>query len=675
MTHGYPHRRWLLGAVTVSLVVSLVCFAVAAAGSPFFAAQISDAEIYDTLGRRVLEGDLGHPDFAYHTQLYPLVVGAVYRLAGRPFAAGVYALQIVLGALTVACTFAIGRRLRDARVGLVAALAVALYAPLVSHQTKLLPTVLATSLATAALWACLRVQRRRDALLAGALLGLSGLARPELLPLAAVALALEWRARGRATALVLGAGVLLVLAPIALRNASIGAGPRVTSGQAAATFAAGNARDARGLYGVVAGFSGAIVDERRELLRLGRNGAGHAVGEAEAAAILWRRSLAELVAEPAPAARGGAWKLARLVSGQEPLQDLDLSLERETLWPIGWLPASFSVALALGALGLGLRRSSDASATPPLLLAFLGCIAVALVVFFVTSRHRAPAFPVVALLGAAGLLRVLEERRWVALGGALGAGLALHLVPPEEAEIRAGRRLVAWTNVALGWSRQGQPERARAALAAALQLRPGAYLPTVRLAELSPAPEAERLLRAAMATQPERAQAPLALASLLERDRPAEASALVAAVRVRHPTSVAAELAEARLSGSLEPLRALAAREPEDLAVQRALADALVAAAPAEARVLHATLARERPADGALCHRLGLLGERLGDRADAERWYRRALRQAAPAPGSAYNLALLLLERGDRDGARPYLRAARRAGHKIDARLEALAQD
>ena len=673
MIPGDPHRRWLLCAVVVGLVVSCGWFAVAAAASPFFAAQISDAEIYDTLGRRVLEGDLRHPDFAYHTQLYPLLVGAVYRLAGRPLAAGVYALQVVLGAITVACTFAIGRRLWDARVGLVAALAVALYAPLVSHQTKLLPTVPAAALAAAALWACLRVQDRRGALLAGMLLGLAGLVRPELLPLSVIALALEWRARGLTTALVLGAGVLLVLAPIALRNASIGAGPRVTSGQAAATFAAGNAPASRGLYGAVAGLSGAIVDERRELLRLGRLAAGHPVGEGEAAGILWRRSLGELAAEPAVAARGFAWKLARLVSGQELLQDFDLALERETLWPIAWLPASFSVALALGVLGLRRRRSQGA--TPALLFAFVGCIAATLLVFFVTSRHRAPAFPAVALLGAAGLVRLLEARRWLTLGGALGAGVALHVVPLEDPTALAGLRVVGWTNVALAWSRQGEPERARAALAAALQIRKGAYLPTVRLAELSPPAEAERLLRHAMTTQPERSQAPLALAALLGRDRPAEAATLVTGVRARHPASVAAELAEARLGGAASALRLLAAQEPEDLAVQRALADALFATVPTDARAIYSSLARERPADGALCHRLGLLAERLGDRADAERWYRRAVRQAPPAAGSAYNLALLLLERGDPEGARPHLRAARRAGHRIDARLKALAED
>ncbi len=671
-------RRGLAVAVAVGLAVSLLSMLEAARCSPFFSAQISDAEIYDTLGRRVLEGDLGHPDFAYHTQLYPLVVGAVYRLADRPFAPGVYALQVVLGALTVGLTFAIGRKLWDARVALVAALAVALYAPLVSQQTKLLPTVPAATLVTAALWACLRVSGPRGALFAGILLGLLGLMRPELLPLAAVALALEWRARGSRTALALAGGVLAMMAPIALRNAWIGVGPRVTSGQAAATFAAGNGPQARGLYGAVPGLSGAIVDERRELLRLGRIAVGHPVSDTEAAATLWRRSLSELAAHPAIAARAVAWKAARLISGQEPLQDFDPAIERATVVSLAWLPSSFSVALALAALGLWPGRGGSRPCAV-LLWAFLAFLGAALLVFFVTSRHRAPAFPVVALLGAAGLVRSLDERRWLALAGALAIGGTLHWFPREDASVLAARSVVGWTNVALAWARQGEPARARMALEAALQIRKDAYLPTVRLAELAPsAGDAERLLRAALSTNPARTQAPLALAQRLRADRPAEAARLVADVRARHPGSVAAELAELRFSpapAAADRLRALATREPEDLEVLRALADALATSAPAEARTRTLELARERPADGTLCHRLGLLAEQQGDRAEAERWYRRAIRQARPAAGSAYNLALLLLERGDRKGARPLLRAARQAGFPIDRRLAGLAAE
>ena len=675
MKDGLGAARGLALAVATALLVSIACFLSAAHGSPFFGAQISDAEVYDTLGRRLLEGDLRHPDFAYHTQLYPLLVGAVYRLAGRAFAPGVFALQVGLGAVTVALTFFIGRRLWDARVGLCAALAVALYAPLVAHQTKLLPTVPATAAAMAALWACLRCEGPRGALLAGALLALAGLVRPELLPFALVALALEWRARGRRSALALATGLLALLAPIALRNGAIGAGPRVTSGQAAATFAAANAPGAHGLYGAVAGLSGAVVDERREVQRLARLALGGPTTDAEAAAYLWRRSLGELTTHPGAFAAGVAWKAARLVSGQEPLQDFDLALERAALAPLGWLPASFSVALALSVLGLGRARPRTGGA---LLWTFAGCLGAALLVFFVTARHRAPAFPIVALFGAAGLLQAIDARRWLPLGGALAAGLALHALPFEDPPIRTERAVVGWTNVALGWSRQGQPARARAALRSALDIRKDAYIPAVRLVELLPPAEAERLLRAAMASHPARTQAPLALAWLVRAERPAEAAQLVASVRARHPASVVAELAEIRLApADVRParLRALLAREPEDLDVLAALADALVSVAPAEARAHYARLARERPADGALCHRLGLLAEQLHDRADAARWYGRALRQAPPAAGSAYNLALLLLEKGDRQGARPLLRQARVAGFPVDPRLADLARD
>ncbi|HLY38877.1 MAG TPA: GlcNAc transferase, partial [Candidatus Binatia bacterium] len=177
-------------------------------GSPWFDHLVVDPEYYDAWARRIAAGDwLGERAF-YMDPLYPYVLGALYRLCGRDLLLA-RLLNVALAAGTIALVARIGRRVGGARTGILAAFALALYAPDIFYVGEVDKTTLSIFLTAAAL--ALTLGRAHFA--AGATLGAAALTRANLLVTAPV-LALAGRRR---TALFV-AGLACVLVPVAWRN-------------------------------------------------------------------------------------------------------------------------------------------------------------------------------------------------------------------------------------------------------------------------------------------------------------------------------------------------------------------------------------------------------------------------------------------------------------------------
>lgn len=160
----------------------------------------------------------------------PLFVAGIYEVSGGVHEQLVRLLLAAIGTLAVLFAYLIGRRLSGVAAGLIAAAAVAIYPALLEYQGMLMSEPLAATLLSGAVlttfWA--REQRRRAAwLMPGALLGALALVRPEYLGVAlllglvvfAAGLRDDWR-RSLASAAILLVGVVLVVAPWTIRNAS-----------------------------------------------------------------------------------------------------------------------------------------------------------------------------------------------------------------------------------------------------------------------------------------------------------------------------------------------------------------------------------------------------------------------------------------------------------------------
>jgi 4-amino-4-deoxy-L-arabinose transferase-like glycosyltransferase len=193
---------------------------------------VLDAEDFSRLGARLAAGvgfgisryAPGGGPTAYRPPLYPLFLGAVYRIAGVNFTSARLA-QAVLGTITVALIGAVAFRLWGARVSMVALLLAAVYPPLITSTAVLLSEGLGVLFEMAAVAAILEYRRSHGPawlIAAGAAVGAATLTRPNylvlLLPLAMLAWSSTSKRRRVLAAVAVAVTTVLVIAPWTTRN-------------------------------------------------------------------------------------------------------------------------------------------------------------------------------------------------------------------------------------------------------------------------------------------------------------------------------------------------------------------------------------------------------------------------------------------------------------------------
>ena len=350
-------------------------------------------------------------------------------------------LQALIGALTCLLVWRLGCRTLSAPIGLAAALAAALWGPLVLFGGELLPAALAVPLDLAALLLLLQAAeasspsvRARRALVAGAVMGVAALCVANILAFVPVAAAWLWR-RGDAAAprrwlapgiVVLGAA--LAVAPVTARNLVIGHDLVLISSNAGVNAFIGNNPDYDRTLEIQPG------PDWLELVSRPRQEAGAVTPSGQSRWFLGR-ALEFAVTEPADWLRLTGRKAYRFVHGAEPGRNLDLyhartwsGLLSALLWSRG-LAFPMGLAMPLAVLGvlLGWRGARFRCPEARLLLWFAAVYAGTVIAFFPASRYRLPVVPVLLLLAALGAWELAARMRLGWRQAALPVGVLLAL--------------------------------------------------------------------------------------------------------------------------------------------------------------------------------------------------------------------------------------------------------
>ena len=213
--------------LAVSIVVAAAVLVRVLAGGAFTAPdRFPDSADYITTAENILAGKgpmLNEHTVANRGPGYSYFLAGVFALGGGFAAAS--AVQALLGGLTCAAVFLIGRRLFGGRVGLAAAAITALDPVLTYFSGLVLGETLFAFLLAAGMLCMLYTERGNVAWAAagGALMGLASLVRPSLvlmLPLLCVVwLLLRWRKpHSLRTAVIVCAVAFAVMLPWAARN-------------------------------------------------------------------------------------------------------------------------------------------------------------------------------------------------------------------------------------------------------------------------------------------------------------------------------------------------------------------------------------------------------------------------------------------------------------------------
>ncbi len=399
---------------------------------------VSDMETFQRWAIRIVEGDwLGRGEFhPYHPwqrsiapeptwldwygprvfhqdPLYAYSVALVYLIAPRK-PSSVFALQILLGALTAAGVCVLAGLLAGRRAALAAGLLAALYGPFLFYESLLLRDTLLVSLTTAfliSMEAARRQSSHRLWVLTGVLAGAVYLTKPNIaafLPLLAAWMILgagilhRWRMVG-----ALAAGFLLSLSPAVARNVAVGAPPWKTTTRGAIEFINGNNPYHPGI-GWFDGDDERVAAYARETLHRTR---ARLLPTVAAVVGTWRGRIGGLVALQIK-------KLGYLLAPFEMPNNASYSYFRLNSPVLRLGLPTFYVISPLAALGL-LLTARDWRRLLPHYLFLLAGVALT-VAFYVIARFRIPLLPLLLVFagaGAAGVVETIARRRWLPLAG------------------------------------------------------------------------------------------------------------------------------------------------------------------------------------------------------------------------------------------------------------------
>lgn len=440
--------------------------------APFFPLLMGDAQSYHTWAQGLAAGDWVGSDVFYQAPLYPYVLGVIYSVFGEgPMVVRVC--QAVLGSL--ACVFLAfaGWRFFSKRVGLIAGVLLACYAPSIFFDGIVQKSVLDAfflCLALALLSGLTREPARRwPWLWVGVTVGFLVLTRENALVFVFPILAwLLWSQRHLARerfvlAAFLLAGLAAVLLPVAARNLAVSGEFYLTTSQFGPNFYIGNNANASGIYQPLRPGRGDPRFERQDATSIAEQESGRTLSPSEVSRYWTRRTLTYISSQPLDWLRlmGRkvllAWNAGEVADTEDQLSYADRSFLLRifgNVWHFGVL-----APLALVGVWATWPRRRELA----LLYLLLATYAVTLVGFAIMARYRYPMVPFLILLAAAGVANIGNllrgrPRPELAWGGAAVVVMAIFANWPAFS--MAQMRAVTESNVGSELQTQGDLDAA-----------------------------------------------------------------------------------------------------------------------------------------------------------------------------------------------------------------------
>jgi Tfp pilus assembly protein PilF len=396
--------------------------------APFFTVLLGDSREYDAWAQRIAGGDWLGSDVFYQAPLYPYFLGSIYAVAGRDLLL-VRVCQAILGSAACVLLGLAARRLWSRGAGLVAGLALALYAPAIFFDGILQKTVLDVFFVCLALWLMSAIISADAPTRLWLFLGLAmgGLALTRENAMVFVAVIAAWIVIGtrpstvrskvklprdsapRTRALTAFAiGVAIVLVPVAVRNSIVGGGFYVTTSQFGPNLYLGNNATADGTAQSLRVGRGSAEYERQDATELAEHGMGRRLTPSEVSQYWTDRAIAYITSQP------GAWlmlmarKFALLWNAREMLDTESQESYAEWSAPIrlGSFVGHFGVLVPLALFGLmatwGERRRLW------VFYAMVAAYSASVLIFFIYARYRFPLVPFLILFASPGITELVR---------------------------------------------------------------------------------------------------------------------------------------------------------------------------------------------------------------------------------------------------------------------------
>ena len=402
-----------------------------AADSAFMHTPVVDGSFFDIWARTLAEGRVFQAQPFFKPPLYAYLLSFLYRM-GLDMQ-GVIALQMIVGAISCVLTLAVARTVFSSRVAFSAAIVMALLPILPFFESQLQAESWTLALTLGSLLPVLLVisgrtrPRAKWLFVAGALLGIAALGRPNLmLQVVVLAAGLWWWGRsggrlGLTGILPLLVGFVLAISPATMHNLKHGEFVLISANLGVNLYT-GQSDAADGVSAIPVGV---LWDDI--LLRSQQEGAA---SPAASSRLLTGETLRWMGKNPGQTLALWLKKAVLVCNGVEGRNNINpMWLARQDgvvvlarWWPATWLMLPFTF--------VGLIWAGRSSAPAWLLKWVLLSQALAILPFFVNARFRAPLLPLLALFAAAGLVelvRAVRARRWLPVAVLLVAAVFVNI--------------------------------------------------------------------------------------------------------------------------------------------------------------------------------------------------------------------------------------------------------
>jgi len=382
--------------------------------SPFFDVLLGDARGYDSWARQIAGGDWIGQGVFYQAPLYPYFLALIYSVAGHDLFL-VRVCQAFVGAAGCALLALAGRRAHSGRVGLIAGLGLAIYAPAIFFDGALQKSVLDLFFVSLVLWLFSGLLddpgRRSRWLSLGLALGVLALTRENALllviPLVCWCLLqpdVSWRSPSfRSSMLAFSLGLSLVLVPVAIRNRAVGGEWHLTTSQFGPNFYLGNNPLADGTPIALREGRASVEYERQDATELAQAAEKRTLTPREVSNYWASQAFAFMAANPWRWLSLEARKVMLLANRTE-LVDTESQESYEEWSPVLRIAgriAHFGILAPVAVLGLIVGWPARRRLWP--FSAMAATYAASVVLFYVSARYRLPLVPFLMLFAAVAL--------------------------------------------------------------------------------------------------------------------------------------------------------------------------------------------------------------------------------------------------------------------------------
>ena len=390
--------------------------------SPLFHYPQVDAETYVSIARQIANGEFFHTNSLsfYQPPLYPILLAFIFKTISRDLYL-IHLLQFIMGSINCVLIYYLGRLCFNRKVGLLSGLIACFYWPFIYFDGELLIPTLIIFLYLCLLLFLLKYMesgKKSHALLAGFMLGLSTIARPNILIFGWIVcplfiLPLFVRLEGKKNNQIIKMkfvdlaffliGSCCIIAPVTLYNWTTEKSFVLISHNGGLNFYIGNSPQNERVIDIRPGeewdaFTAIPKIENPTIQLTG----------ADFSRYWYRKSLNYIKYHPFDFTKNVLRKSVCFFHAYEFKRNLDIYFFKNHFSRLLRMPLlSFAIICPLALLGMYLARRRSPKIL--LLLLFILAYGFSVVIFFVTSRYRLPVVPIMIIFASFAILQLIKN--------------------------------------------------------------------------------------------------------------------------------------------------------------------------------------------------------------------------------------------------------------------------